>query len=132
MFETVCTFMIAEPHEKAIEAIKRNGHRSELDEASESDFKKDGDADGLCYSYKAKDGGTFRLLWMKKWEKSNVCIGVLAHECLHLATHIANDKDISISWKNDEALARIQEFYFVRALGRIASLHGAKRISTPK
>jgi len=62
---------------------------------------------GHMHYFDIKNGGTIYWIWTKKRE-----LPVLLHEFLHVTFYVLMDKDIKVSWKNQEPFCYYQQFLF--------------------
>jgi len=56
-----------------------------------------------------------RIIWIEK--KDN--LPTIAHECVHAAQHLLNERGIEVDWDNKEVIAYLTEFYFKEFLEKM-------------
>jgi len=78
------------------------------------------DSDGCLFNCDSKEGGVFRVLWVRKVLQSDIqSLSVLVHEIVHLCQYICERKGISTHAKEAEPLAYLCEFYFRNIVNKV-------------
>ena len=69
---------------------------------------------GLMLTMKNKRGEPCYVVWVKKFDWNVRDMAILAHEIVHLAIAITDDKGIQVRAENGEVLAYLHEYYMTR------------------
>ena len=91
--------------------------RRHPDEDPLSDREKN--ANGFCYAARNKLGEHCFVVYVKKFDWTVQCMGVLIHELTHLIFRICDYKNIPIRLENDEVFCYLLEYYQRQALSKL-------------